>query len=80
VNSVFTTQMKCAVVSTLISLAFVSQAFAVFSAKRNKRCRTKMHSSNQAKAIGNFNGMTSEAYIAAVQLHLANWMMVTWRF
>jgi hypothetical protein len=29
VNSVFTTQMKCAVVSTLISLAFVSQAFAV---------------------------------------------------
>jgi hypothetical protein len=53
--------MKCAVVSTLISLAFVSQAFAVFSAKRNKRCRTKMHSSNQAKAIGNFNGMTSEA-------------------
>ena len=31
-----------------------------------KRCRTKMHSSNQAKAIGNFNGMTPEAYIAAV--------------
>jgi hypothetical protein len=29
VNSVFTTQMKFAVVSTLISLAFVSQAFAV---------------------------------------------------
>jgi len=29
VNSVFTTQMKCAVVATLISLAFVSQAFAV---------------------------------------------------
>ena len=28
-NSVFTTQMKCAVVSTLISIAFVSQAFAV---------------------------------------------------
>ena len=28
-NSVFTTQMKCAVVATLISLAFVSQAFAV---------------------------------------------------
>ena len=28
-NSVFTTQMKCAVVSTLISLAFVSQASAV---------------------------------------------------
>jgi hypothetical protein len=26
---VFTTQMKCAVVSTLVSLAFVSQAFAV---------------------------------------------------
>ena len=26
---VFTTKMKCAVVSTLISLAFVSQAFAV---------------------------------------------------
>ena len=50
-NSVFTTQMKCAVVSTLISLAFVSQAFAVFSAKRNKRCRIKMHSSNQANAL-----------------------------
>jgi hypothetical protein len=29
VNSVFTTQMKCAVVSTLISLVFVSQASAV---------------------------------------------------
>jgi hypothetical protein len=29
VNSVFTTQMKCAVVSTLISLAFISQASAV---------------------------------------------------
>jgi hypothetical protein len=29
VNSVFTTQMKCAVVSALISLMFVSQAFAV---------------------------------------------------
>ena len=28
-NSVFTTQMKCAVVSALVSLAFVSQAFAV---------------------------------------------------
>ncbi len=28
-NSVFTTQMKCAVVSALISLVFVSQAFAV---------------------------------------------------
>jgi hypothetical protein len=26
---VFTTQMKCAVVSALVSLAFVSQAFAV---------------------------------------------------
>jgi hypothetical protein len=26
---VFTTQMKCAAVSTLVSLAFVSQAFAV---------------------------------------------------
>jgi hypothetical protein len=36
------------------------------SAKRNKRCRTNMHSSNQAKAIGNFNGRTSEACIAAV--------------
>jgi len=29
VNSVFTTKMKCAVVSTLITLVFVSQAFAV---------------------------------------------------
>ena len=28
-NSVFTTKMKCAVVSTLITLVFVSQAFAV---------------------------------------------------
>ena len=28
-NFVFATQMKCAVVSTLISLAFASQAFAV---------------------------------------------------
>ena len=28
-KAVFTTKMKCAVVSTLISLAFVSQAFAV---------------------------------------------------
>jgi hypothetical protein len=29
VNPVFTTRIKCAVVSTLISLAFVSQASAV---------------------------------------------------